>query len=110
MKKRWKTNPETRQWEAVWSLLLGELFQSRALEAFACQKHFKCFPQVHTYGIASVAKKAWSYQNGIDFFQRNLKTSLMEHCKQYQKPTLFSTSWLRTLGHSIANQLNFHAY
>ena len=54
-----------------------------------------------------VPLKAWSHQNGIDFFKRNIKTSLMERCKQYQKPTLFSTSWLRTLGHSIANQLNF---
>ena len=54
-----------------------------------------------------VPLKAWSYQNGIGFFKRNLKTSLMECCKQYQKPTLFSTSWLRTLGHSIANQLSF---
>ena len=90
--------------------MLGKLFQSRALEAFACQKHFKCFPQVHACGIASVAKKAWSSQNAFDFFRMNLKTSLTEPYIQAQKPTLFFISWLPTLGHSIANKLNFHAY
>lgn len=34
-------------------------FPKQGLEAFPCQKHFKCFAQVHVYDdIASVAKKA----------------------------------------------------
>lgn len=88
----------------------GKLFQGRTLEAFVCQKHFKCFPQVHSYGLASVAKKAWSYQNAIDFFGRNSEASLMEPCKQAQKPSLCSINWPPTPGHNIASKLDTHIY
>lgn len=43
--------------EVVKLLLLGKVFQGRAPEAFVCQKHFKCLPQVRSYGIPSVARK-----------------------------------------------------
>lgn len=38
-------------------LLLGKVFQGTAPEAFVCQKHFKCLPQVRSYDIPSVGKE-----------------------------------------------------
>ena len=110
IEKRWKTNLETRQWKAVWFLFLGKLFKAKLLKLLRVQTILNAFFRC-THSIASVAKKAWSYQNAIDFFQKKsgelingtLQTSSKAH-------SFLFINWPPNPGQNTANKLNFHFY
>lgn len=64
VERRWKSNPETRQWEGGGAVpFAGEAFPRQGRLKLLCRKHFKCLLQVRSYGTPSVAKTVWAHHH-----------------------------------------------